>query len=316
MISAAGLFDIPIDRYHHDPNLCDGPSISASGLKQIVECPAKYWAFSPYNPRRFEKKETKALDIGRAAHALVLGEPEFARHFVIAPYDNFAKKPGYDWYNNEWKPAVEDGREARTLLKPAEFDAVEAMAAAQRATPSVMQAFERGKPEQSLLWKDHETGVWLKARPDWLPDEPMASFLVDYKTALSIEPAKLSADAYRYGYHVQASLQMEGVYEVLRSRALGIAHVVQEKDPPYLADLRMFPPEAIEYGHAVWRKGLRMFADCMSSGKWPAYTNEPQYFLTPAWVSRQMEEFDDGNDGHSNPSASARYSAVDYADAI
>lgn len=303
MITAPSLYNIPIDSYHHDPNLCDGPSISASGLKQIVECPAKYWAFSPYNPRRFEKKETKALDLGRAAHALVLGEPEFAKHFIISPHDEFRTKEA-----REWRDASLDM--GLTVLKASDFDVVQAMAKAQRASPVVMQAFEGGKPEQSLIWRDDETGVWLKARPDWLPDNPATAFVVDYKTALTIEPRKLSIDAFKYGYHIQAAMQMDGVRQIFGVSGLGIAHVVQEKDPPWLPDLRMFSPEALDYGRLLYRSGLRTFAKCLNAGKWPAYTECPQYFETPTWIARQMEEFDNGDDGYGKQSNS--YSPADY----
>lgn len=310
MITGPGIYDIEIGAYHHDPNLCDGPSISASGLKAVADCPARYWAFSPYNKDRYIDETTKAFDIGKAAHALVLGEPEFAKYFVVSPYDAFNKKPGYIWYNDEWKPSVESGREARTLLKPDDFKTVKLMAQAQRASQVVMMAFEYGKPEQSLIAKDAETGVWLKSRPDWLPDDPTMRFISDYKSCVTIEPRKLSNDAFKYGYHIQAAMQFDLVQAVMGVRPLGVAHVVQEKDPPYLADLRMFQPEALDYGRLIYRKALRTFSDCMARGKWPAYTDVPQYFETPPWVARQMEEFD-GNDGHYDTNEPA-YTGADY----
>lgn len=298
-ISAPGIYDIPIDAYHGD--CCAGPSISASGLKEILECPAKYWAFSPLNPHRYEDESTKALDIGKAAHALVLGEPNFNAHFIVSPHDEFRTKEA-----REWRDA-----QSRTVLKEKDFEAVTAMARAQRESAAVMMAFENGKPEQSLIWKDAETGVWLKSRPDWLPDDPSGRFICDYKTALTIEPRKLSADAFKFGYHIQAALQWDAVAELCGcARPLGIAHVVQEKDRPYLADLRMFTPEQLDYGRLLYRKALRIFAECLSSGKWPAYTNEPQYFWTPAWVAKEMEN-EDGSDGYTGTPAS-RYSAADY----
>lgn len=307
-ISTNGVYDIPIESYHHDPNLCDGPSISASGLKAVADCPAKYWAFSPYNPNRFTHESTKALDLGKAAHALVLGEPEFAKHFFISPHQAFNSNPGKRWYNEEWDPAVASGRETRTLLRPDGFETVKAMAAAQRATPVVMQAFTNGAPEKSLIWRDEEAGIWLKARPDWLPNNPRLEFVVDYKTAVSIEPRKLSADSFKYGYHVQAAMQKDAVAALFKT-GLGVAHVVQEKDPPYLCDLRMFAPEHIELGRRIYRKALKTFAACLKSGEWPAYTNTPQFFETPSWITRQIEGFDDGNDSYSRAPA---YTASDY----
>lgn len=298
MISIPGIYTIPIETYHHDANLCAGPSISASGLKTVLDCPAIYWATSPYNPKRYPPKDTKPFAIGRAAHSLVLGEPEFHAHFVISPYAEFRTNEAKDWRDSQ----------AKTILKAPEFDTVLAMAEAQRSNPHVMHAFEFGKPEMSIIWKDEETGIWLRSRPDYLPDDPAQRFIVDYKSCVSIEPRKLSADAWDYGYHLQAALQFDAVQTVMGVNPLGVAHVVQEKTPPYLADIRMFQEEQLEYGRKLYRKALRRFADCMASGKWPGYTEAPQYFETPYYITKQMEEFN-GNetdagaatDGGSDP---------------
>jgi hypothetical protein len=298
--------DIDIDRYHWDPNLCERPSISGSGLKLIAECPAKYWAYSPYNKNRFDPVETKALSLGKAAHALVLGEPQFNKYFVIAPYDNFARKPGHTWYNDEWKPAVEAGTEKRTLLKPGEFDTVDAMARAQLTSPQVAQAFlGAGRPEISLIYTVPEvSGFYCRSRPDWLPDDPSRGFVVDYKTAETIDPEKLSIAAWKYGYHVQAAMQMDAVRACFGVEPLGIAHVCQEKKPPYLAELRMFTPEQLEIGGRIYRRAFHTFVACMQSGIWPAYTTAPQYFETPRWITAQQQwEDENGNDNEDSPSA-------------
>lgn len=287
MITSAGLYpDIDINRYHRDANLCDGPSISSSGLKMVAECPAKYWAFSPYNPKRFPPKETKAFDFGKAAHALVLGEPEFKAHFIISPYDDFRSKEAREWREIQTK----------TIVKADDFTIVRDMTAAQRINAAVMNAFVDGKPEQSLIWKDKETGIWLRSRPDWLPDDPTLRWIVDYKTAVSIEPRKLSVDAFKFGYPLQAAMQIDAVEIILGVKPVGIGHVVQEKTPPYLADLRLFTAEQLDIGRTIYRRALRRFADCMETGIWPGYTTQPQYFSTPKWIETETFDDDDGND--------------------
>lgn len=306
MITASGVYDIEIEAYHHDPNLCDAPSISASGLKAVAECPAKYWAFSPYNPQRFTKKSTDAFDFGRAAHALVLDEPEFNRYFIISPYADFKTKAAQEWRDDQ----------TRTVVRPGEFEAVLAMAKAQRESAQCAQAFKRGQAERSLIHKDEETGIYLKSRPDWLPDDPTSSFIIDYKTAVSIEENAWAYDMHDYRYHSQAAMQIDAVRKVLGINPLGVAHVVQEKSPPYLCELRMVSPEQIEDGRYLYRRALRTFAKCMKSGHWPGYTAEPQFVPTPYKFTKLMEELrTNGTDTDANPTAAERqraYSATDY----
>lgn len=290
---AQGIHDhVPMEVYHGD--CCDGPSISASGLLDVYECPVKYWAHSPLNPNRFPEESTVALNMGRAGHALALGEPVFSDAFIISPYDDFRSKEARAWRDSQTKQ----------VLKAEEYATVELMAHALKISPQVARAFENGKPEQSLIWKDKETGVWLKSRPDWLPHDTRKGFIVDYKTARTIEPYALSNAVFQYGYHVQGALQVDGVKELTGQLPLGIAHVCQEKDPPWLAELRMFQPEHIELGRKIARAAIRRFADCLSKGKWPGYTEDPQYFETPYRIAKQDEELSNGSFSSSKSSNS------------
>lgn len=299
-IGANGIYgDLSIEDYH--AQCCAGPSVSASGLKEIVNCPVKFWAFSDLNPNRFPKEETRALEIGRAAHALTLGEPEFNKHFIVSPYDDFRTKEARIW---------RDGQ-TQTVIKASDFAEVELMALGLRRSPQVLRAFTNGKPEQSIIWKDEETGVWLKSRPDWLPNDPTKEFLADYKTCRTIEPYALSNHVFEYGYHIQAAMQIDAVATVMQIKPLGIAHVCQEKDAPYLAELRMFTPEQIDIGRLYYRKAVRKFAECLSAGKWPGYTESPEFFSTPYRVALKAEGIDDGY-ASQKPANDRKHTAGEY----
>lgn len=319
-ITAPGVYDISMEEYHS--SCCDGPSVSASRLHTIIdECPAVFWETSPLNPKRSEDPATKVFNVGRAVHALVLGEPQFAKHFVVSPHDVFNANPGKAWHEKEWKPSVESGREKRALIRKADFEDIVAMAAAQRRSPQVARAFERGTPERSLIWFDKETGVWLKSRPDWLPDDPTQSFLAQYKSADSIHPRALSGAAFKYGYHLGAAMECDGVRAVLGVEPLGIAHICQMKKPPYLAELKMFDVDQIEFGRREYRRALQLFARCWElhlAGKpervaWPGYTVDAQYFETPRWIAAKMENpdgFDRYADAARNSNASEFYAPL------
>lgn len=298
-ITANGLYEIDIEDYHSQ-RVCPGPSISSSGLRTILhQCPAIFWAMSDLNKNRFPAKDKKSLAFGRAAHSLVLGEPEFAKHFIVSPFDNFMTKEARLWRDEQ----------TRQIVKGEELDIIKDMAAAQKANAQVMNAFTKGKPEQSLIWKDAATGIWLKARPDWLPDMPAVRFITEYKTAESIKPAKLDRAVFDYGYEMQAALALDAVQLVMDVKPLGLAHVVQEKSPPYLVDLRLFSDEQIAWGRMQYRKALRIFAECLQTGEWPGYTREPTYFDTPYYITKAMENFDDGH-GHTDGFDGADYLGV------
>lgn len=286
-VTKPGAYDgIPSADYHRG-DICPGPSLSASGLKRLVlDCPAMFWADSALNPKR-EEKRTKALDFGRAAHALQLGEPEFAAEFVVSPYDDYRTKEA-----REWRDA-----QSRVVVSAAQFETIEAMVAALRATPMVAGAFKDGVPERSFFTKDPETGIWLKVRPDWTPNNLAASLIQEFKTAADIRPRKLAAAVFEYGYEIQAALQLDVVEAVTGEKPLGIAHVVQEKDPPYLATLHYFTPDQLSFGRTRYRAALRIFAECWDRHRaghpervaWPGYTTEPIPFETPFYIQKEIE---------------------------
>jgi hypothetical protein len=289
-IAGKGIYpSLDIEAYHQEPTV--GTSISSSGLRSVLlECPAKYWANSHMNPQRVPK-ETRAMDFGRAAHALVLGEPVFASQFVVSPYAEFRTNEAKAWRDAQVK----------TVLKAEQLETIHAMAAAIKRSPQTSNAFGEGRPEVSIIWQDEETGIYLKSRPDFLPADHTTHFTQEFKTAVTIEPRRLSAQAFSLGYDLQAALVVDGLTAVTGEAPLGVAHIVQEKEPPYLCDLRLFAPEQIEAGRTRYRKALRIFARCLASMKagnpphiaWPGYTEDPTYFETPSWVINQVVEIDE-----------------------
>lgn len=304
-IDRPGIYDIPIDVYHSQ-KCCAGPSISSTGLRQIEhECPARFFAFSDLNPDPYTRKKSEALSFGAAAHALMLGEPAFDARFVVAPKDSFSSNPGRSWHEDH-KDRVSRGLETRIIVRPADLVVIKSMVTAQRAEPEVANAFVEGEPEKSLIWQDKETGIWLKARPDWLPHEPAMRLAIEYKTTETLQPRRLGNAVFDYGYHMQAAMCIDGIAETFGGVPKGLAHIVQEKEPPYLAELKLFAPDQLKYGQRLYRRSLRTFADCLHHGKWPGWTHGPAYFETPYYIARSMENFNDER------TASTGFSGAEY----
>ena len=179
-----GLYDIDAETYHSDP--IPGGSLSSTGAKKLAStCPAKfkYWLDNPEPPK-------KALDLGTAAHKLVLDDgPELV--LVDAAR----------WDTSAIKAEVAAIREAGNIpLKRAELDQVNAMAAALRADPEAAALLEPGSgtAEQSAFWDDR--GVWRRARFDWLRHDGQ---IVDYKTARSCRRDDLERTFNEHGYPQQ-----------------------------------------------------------------------------------------------------------------
>jgi hypothetical protein len=280
---------VPIEVYH-GAALCNGPSISSSGLRTIEnESPAHYWCRSPYNPDREPEEPSDALDFGKAAHVLLLGESGFREHFALRPAE------WSDWRTAAAKQWRDDMRAAgRTVLTPDQVDVIRKIARSLERHPVIAGGLLNGEIEQTMVWKDPVTGVWLKARPDALPRDRM---LVDLKTCASADRQSVSRALADHGYHMQLALAGMGL-EALTGEAPGnddYVLVFVEKAAPYAVNIKPIDAEAIWYGRRQLRRAIDTFARCLESGEWPAYGDDLSPVYLPAYYQKRLEqEAEDG----------------------
>lgn len=277
VVTTPGVYDMPADVYHADPIPRPGRSLSSSGARRIMAtCPAKY-IYEADHP----KKPTKPMELGSAAHKLILGVgPEV----VLVDHEK--------WNTNAIKAEVAEIRESGGLpLKPAEYEQVHEMAAAIRKHELAAALLGgTGRAEQALFWRDPPTKVWRRALLDWLaPKGPDGRiYLADYKTAESAHPDAISRSLINFGYHQQGAWYVDAV------RALGLAEdvpyllVVQEKTPPYLVSVVQLTEVAMDAGRHENRKAIRLFARCMKSGQWPPYVEGVAQVGLPGWAENKF----------------------------
>ncbi|MDX2458705.1 MAG: PD-(D/E)XK nuclease-like domain-containing protein, partial [Gammaproteobacteria bacterium] len=263
-IAEPGIYDVPADLYHADP--CAEPSIGAGGLHTLItDCPALYWHASALNPLR-PAFDTKAYLFGRAAHLLLLEPQRFFAGVKILPH-------GFRANSDAGKAVLGAARRVgQMVLKMAEFEVLVAMKTAVMAHDFAGMAFLDGQPERTLVWRDTETGVLLRCRPDFLPAN--GRHIPDYKTAASARPDRFVRDAYAFGYHMRAAHYLDGIAAVTGTAPDSYFFVVQEKTPPYLVTCVTLDSAAIDWGRIQNRKAIHLFADCLAADRWPGYADE------------------------------------------
>ena len=277
-ITEPGIHQMTNEAYHSHRS-----ALSSSGARMLLppSCPALF-----RHAQDTPKEPKKTFELGTAAHKLVLGEgPDLVR--VDAE----------KWMTAAVKAEVAAIRDEGGIpLKPADYQQVHDMADALRRHPIAAALFDpaRGKPEQSLFWRDRPTGVMRRARFDWLPDARSGRLIIpDYKTCRSAEPAALDRAVQEFGYHQQDDWYRAG------AKALGLADdsaafvfVCQEKTAPYVVTVVEMDAEARRIGAARNRRALQVFAECTESGVWPGYSDDIAYLSLPTWAAiRDTEEY-------------------------
>lgn len=272
-ISAPGLYsNMSLDHYHRG-DICDGPSISSTGLRMLWNrSPKHYWDKSPLNPIRDESDDdNEAFILGRAAHHLICREPGFSQHFVVRS----DKAPdGKPWHGNNkscqlWKKQQKAA--GKTVLSPDQAVAIRGMAVSLNQTPLVRRGILEGLIEHSMFWKDAETGVWLKARPDIVPTA--SGDFADLKTTESVMYLDLQRSLGNYGYHQQGALVLEGA-RALDMEVNSFSLVWVEKKRPYCTGVSTLIDEDLLRGAKMNRASLKTFHTCLVNKAWPGPRDE------------------------------------------
>jgi hypothetical protein len=288
-ISEPGVYTgIEIDRYHEQ--LTATPSISSSGLRTIFsKSPAHYWDTSYLNPDRAEQTDSPQFALGRAAHHLLLGEADFSKHFLIRP-DEIDGKP---WHGNRneckaWLKWAED--DGRTVVTKNDIEAVRGMSKSLAKHPLVDSGILNGLIEHSMVWKDEEAGVWLKARPDAIPTD--SGDYADLKTTSDITDDGIASSIGKFGYNMQAALVGMGCRALLGREMESFSLVFVESSRPYCVRVKTLKPDDIALGEKQIRAALRQFAHGLSTNEWPGpggFQTDAEYVSIKAWARADAE---------------------------
>lgn len=285
-ISEPGVYALPIEVYHGQPTV--GPSISSSGLRTIwSQSPAHYFVDSALNPRRAPQPDRPAFALGRLAHKLLLeGSDGLADEFVTRPeqWSDWRTKAAQEW---------RDGQIAagKTVITDADLAAVTGMAESLARHPLVEAGILDGFVERSLIWKDAETGIWLKSRPDVIPNA--SGLVADLKTTPSVATASLERSLADFHYHVQAAIVRMAMRAVLGRDMEEFALVWVEKSAPFCVRVTTLTGADIERGELQARSALRTMARCLETGVWHGPGGERrdgEYLSLPSWAASRIDQ--------------------------
>lgn len=295
---------IPIDVYHSG-TLCGGNEVSSTGLKLLSadkgkrskgKTPRHYW--ERYRKPNRRLVDTDALRMGRYFHDALL-QPELVAdlyHRTPEGYDRRQKVFADD------KAAEEAARgDGLCIVSHAEAEMTAAMVEAARGDPLFAALLGKGEAEVTLAWQDKETGVWCRARPDFMLAN--RAFALNVKTDLDASYDGFSASIGKYGYAQSAALELDGYEAVFGQAPTTFLHPVVEKPAKaswqagdFIATaVWQLPSEDIDRGRWLNRRALRVLADCLSADRWPGYTPEPELCGMPGWLRHVIDEGGQGD---------------------
>lgn len=168
-------------------------SIDQSQLKQFLKNPAD-WAYHRLND---DHKPTDAMKFGTAFHAYLLGTSDVVS---LPEGESFRSKDNQKWRDEQLEAGnIIVSYNDMQLLKRMK-EGIE-QTSLMPEYPDYMEIIEQGTKEQCIEWKDRQTGLMLKAKPDLIPVG--TDYLVDLKTAQKADAESFAKEVINYGYHIQ-----------------------------------------------------------------------------------------------------------------
>lgn len=287
---------VPMETYHSGA-VCVEPSVSSSVLRKVMnDSPAHAWDESPLNPDRDPEsgKVSESLTVGRATHHLLLGEKEFRKQFIIRP----DKAPdGRDWNGNNLtckKWLSERAGEGLTVITKAQLERIEGMAVSLARHPLIKAGILNGQIELSGFWKDEETGLWVKIRPDAVPGDGLD--YADLKTISGVDDHTIRTSIGEYGYHQQGALVREGARRLLKlgkTDQVTFSLIFIESKRPYCVRVVTLKDGDLDRGEAQNHAALTIFARCLKEKHWPGPggdQTDAAYMEMMEWRQKQIDD--------------------------
>lgn len=251
---------------------------SRSALMDFSKSPFTYWS-KHINPDRPKKDASRSMIIGSAFHTLILEPHLFNDQYAIRPPKVLLKDVGreqYEIYKSICEGLEKDGK---TVLEENEFSILSPMQRAFNANKNAVELTHNARIENSFFWKDEETGMLLKARPDILHE----NMIVDLKTCSDASPRAYQSEMVKYGYHVQGAMIRDAVEAIEGRRINNVINICVETKYPYSMGIYLLDEAAIDAGQAKYKQLLIDIKSAIEDNNYPDYG--VQTIGLPSWAN-------------------------------
>jgi hypothetical protein len=267
-------------------------AVSASGLRVFARSPWHY-------RHRVEIQPTKPMLCGTLAHCAVLEPDAMGQRYVVVP-DGAPPRPSVrQWQAKkpspesiaamDWWRAFQQQCEGRQIVSAEDYAITKAQVQAVAAVPELAQLLAKGEGEVSIFWIDRASGLYCKARLDWLATDGAQAHILELKSTADESPAAFGRTAARMRYDLQRAHYMAAVEQGTQYGACSWTFAAVTARPPVLAVPYDLTDELIEQAEDDRAELMQRLAWCMENDRWPAYGEGKQLLDFPAYAKRSGE---------------------------
>lgn len=243
-----------------------GKAVSKSLITSFATDPGAWKAAPP-------RVATAAMKAGSLLDCLLTTPHEMGLRYAVSPFDSFRTNEAKAWREGRENGGVEVVTQDQIDGANAQFDAIMRHPAAARLL--------NGSRRQVAFRHNTKYGFDAKGLIDIVPTDD--DTLVDLKTC---EPGALESKRslqrhiFDWGYHIQAGAYAEGYSIASESERTKFKFIFVSSKAPYRVAVIELPLAAILFGADQYRAGMKRFAECLESDRWPSiWDNEVELDL-------------------------------------
>jgi len=235
-----------------------------------------------------DKADREELLIGHATHTAILERDDFRTRYIIRPrtYENDkGEEKAFNLNSKVCKALLADlKKQGKLVLKRDHYELATRMRDAVWAHPTARLILEGGGVEVSIVWVDPKSGLLCKARIDvW-----HGPVLADIKTAECIAATRFGRASYRWGYHFQAGMYLDGAQIASGTEVNQFYIIAVEKEPPYLVKVYEVEQGDLDIGRAQRDWILEKVKQAQDTGQWPGYDADVSPLAIPSWAGQEL----------------------------
>jgi hypothetical protein len=304
-----GFYNLDEDQYHRDP--APKPSMSSSFLATIItetvavahdSHPRLQPTFGPIEGEDEGEPDNKKFDVGKIAHALVLGK---GKRIVPVDAKDWKKKADQE----ERKRIIEDGDQPCLLRQMLHAERMRDALMHQLAEiPGEQDSFlpDMGFSEQGGFWQEQTQfgKLWARALIDWRHKDRLQ--IRDYKTyngQLGSDPEAFVRGIIDGGKDIQdphysaayAAIAGAAAGEVIPWDAVDFAFIVQDPNPPYLVSVVRLQDRLWSFERRHW--AIDRWAASVGAGMYRGHAPivhqvPPPAYARTKWEMRMIREWE------------------------
>lgn len=224
-------FNLPIELYHQDT------ALSKTSVMNLLTSPLDYWVNSSFNPNYTVQKKSKSLDFGKLVDKLLFEKEDFKNHYRVTGESDFGNYSKISVSRTDYNKAISAINELWSVKY-------------------CKHILSNGYSQVSIFFKEKESGLMLKSRPDYLK----TNIATDYKTIKNISKQSRISQIVDYGYAIQNSIGVAAIAEAKqRLKAKDKTFGVYGANENQLAWLKDFAKEEVTEYRFIFQRNSSPF---------------------------------------------------------